>query len=375
MTDAELAELVPERIRKLAPYVPGKPVEELERELGITGAVKLASNENPLGPSPKGVAAAQAALLDAARYPDANGTLLRRDLAARHGCAPEEIVLGNGSNDLIDLAVRVMCEPGQDEVVTHAHSFWMIKVSGQAHGVAVHDAPVRADLSCDVDALLARVTARTKVVFLPNPNNPTGTIVSRADVEKVVDGLPARVLLVLDEAYHEYAMADVAGHPDGTTFRARRPLLLTLRTFSKAYGLAALRIGYGIGDRRLIGYLDRVRMPFNTTTAGQAAARAALGDGDFVRRSIDANRAGRTQLVDGLRQLGLTVTPGATNFVLVEIGPTALAVYDALLRQGVIVRPTKAAALPNHLRVSIGLPEENARALAAFARVLAAAPR
>ena len=375
MTDAELAELLPERIRKLAPYVPGKPVEELERELGITGAVKLASNENPLGPSPKGIAAAHAALVDVARYPDANATLLRRDLAAKHGCAPEEIVVGNGSNDLIDLVVRVMCEPGRDEVVTHAHAFWMIHVSGQAAGVKVRDAAVRPDLSCDVDALLRAVTPATRVVFLPNPNNPTGTVVARADLERVIDQLPPKVLLVLDEAYHEYAIADVADHPSGPSYASRRTLLLSLRTFSKAYGLAALRVGYGIGDRRLVGYLDRVRMPFNTTSVGQAAARAAIGDQEFVRRSIDGNRAGRATLVEGLRALGLKVTPGATNFVLVEIGPHAAKVYDGLLREGVIVRPLRAAGLPNHLRVSIGLPEENARAVAAFQRVLAAAPR
>ena len=366
-----LAGLVPPNVEALSPYEPGKPIEALERELGIHGAIKLASNENPLGPSPKAVQAAQAALAQGHRYPDGGGHLLRHALAARLGVAPEEIALGSGSNDLIDLLVRTFCTPGRDEVVTHRHAFFMYRIAGQAHGVTVTETAVREDLGCDVEALAAAVGPRTKIVFLPNPNNPTGARVTRAELERLLDRLPRRVLLVVDEAYQEYALALDPDHPVAERYRGpERPLLVTLRTFSKIHGLAGLRVGYAIADRRVVSYLDRVRLPFNTAGPAQVAARAALDDAEHVARSLAANASGLAALGDGFRALGLRVFPSAANFVLVDVGRDAAPIYQALLERGVIVRPLRPAGLDRHLRVSVGTAAENARALTTFGEVL-----
>jgi histidinol-phosphate aminotransferase len=285
------ADLVPPNVEKIAPYEPGKPISELERELGISGAIKLASNENPLGPSPKAVAAAQAALQDLNLYPDGGGHRLRHDLAAHLGVGPDEVALGAGSNELIDLFVRAFCHPGVDEVLTHQYAFVMYRISCQAHGVAFREAPVGSDLACDVDALASAIGPRTKLMFLPNPNNPTGSYVGRAAFERLLARVPRRVILVVDEAYHEYATMK-PDYPSAESYRSEdRPLIVTLRTFSKIYGLAGLRVGYGIADKRIVGYLNRVRMPFNVSSPAQAAASAALGDVDHVERSRRGARA------------------------------------------------------------------------------------
>jgi len=270
--------------------------------------------------------------------------------------------------------VRTFCVPGRDEVVTHRHAFFMYRIAALGHGVAVTEAPVREDLACDVQALAAAVGPKTKIVFLPNPNNPTGARVTRAELEWLLGHLPGRILLVVDEAYQEYALASEPDHPVAERYRgAERPLLVTLRTFSKVYGLAGLRVGYAIANRRVVSYLDRVRLPFNTGGPAQAAARAALDDREHLARSLAANQAGLAVLSEGFRGLGLRVYPSAANFVLVgldEGGQDAAALYQALLRRGVIVRPLRPAGLDHHLRVSIGTPEENERALATFAEVL-----
>jgi histidinol-phosphate aminotransferase len=363
--------LVPDNVEGLSPYEPGKPIEELERELGVTGAIKLASNENPLGPSPKGQRAAETALRHGSRYPDGGGHALRQALAARLKVSVDEIVLGSGSNDLIDLLVRTFCVPGRDEVVTHRYAFLMYKVACGAHGVKLVEAPVSDELGCDVDALAAAVTPRTKLVFLPNPNNPTGGYVARAGLERLFEKLPRGVVLVVDEAYHEYAARLRPDYPDAESYRSpERPLLVTLRTFSKIYGLAGLRIGYAVTDRRIASYLNRVRLPFNTSSPAQEAALAALDDGEHVERSWRANEAGLKALSAGFQALGLRVHPSVANFVLVDVGREAAPVYEALLRKGVIVRALRPAGLPNHLRVSVGTGEEIVRALAAFAEVL-----
>ncbi len=360
---------VPDNIEALAPYQPGKPVEELERELGISGAIKLASNENPLGPSPRGMEAARAAMSGANRYPDGGGYRLRRALAARHGVGMDEIVLGAGSNEIIDLLVRAFCRPGVDEVVTHRHAFMMYAVSCQAHGVTMREAAVTDELGCDVDALLGAVTPATKLVFLPNPNNPTGSYVPRAALERLLAGLPPGVLLVADEAYFEYARAR-EDYRTAEGYRGPERPIVTLRTFSKAYGLAAMRVGYGIADARIVGYLDRVRMPFNVSTAAQEAALAALDDEEHVRRSIEVNAAGMARLRQGLAALPVRVYPSLGNFVLVDLGRDAAPVYAALLERGVIVRPLRPLGLPRHVRVSVGTSEENERFLRTLAEVL-----
>jgi histidinol-phosphate aminotransferase len=363
---------VPPYIEALAPYVPGKPVEELERELGITGALKVASNENPLGPSPLGIAAAQRALAEAHRYPDGSGHRLRTALAARAGVSTEEIALGAGSNELIELLVRTFCRPGIDEVVSHQYAFFMYKVSCGAHGVKLVEARVGDDLACDVDAVADAVTERTRLVLLPNPNNPTGSYVPRAAFERLLSRLPAHVILVADEAYFEFAET-LADYPIAEKYRGKvAPRVLTLRTFSKAYGLAALRVGYAIGDADLLGYLNRVRMPFNVSTPAQEAALAALGDGAHVERTRRVNADGLVQLTNGLARLDVRAFPSAGNFVLVDLRREAGPVYQALLRKGIIVRPLAPAGLFRHVRITVGTADENARVLAALADVLQA---
>jgi histidinol-phosphate aminotransferase len=362
-------ELVADHIENLSPYQPGKPIEELERELGITSVIKLASNENPLGPSPLGVEAARAALADANRYPDGGGFRLRRALAEHTGAPMENLVLGSGSSELIDLAVRVFCRPGADEVVTHRYAFVMYGIVCQAAGVALREAPVGPDLACDVDALLAAVGPRTRLVFLPNPNNPTGAYLPRAALERLIERLPREVVLVVDEAYREYAQA----RPDyaiAEPYRRVHPRLLSLRTFSKVYGLAALRVGYGIADAKLVDYLNRVRLPFNVGAPAQEAARAALADSAHVERSRRVTAEGLEQLVAGLARLPVRLFPSAANFVLVDLGRDAAPVYQRLLEAGVIVRPLAPLGLAQHVRVSIGTRAENERFLAALQSVL-----
>lgn len=362
--------IAPPNVEAIAPYEPGKPVEELERELGITGAIKLASNENPIGPSPRALEAARAALVDVNRYPDGSAYRVRAALAERLGVSLDEIVLGAGSNDLIDVLVRAFCRPGQDEVLTHRYAFFMYRISCQAAGVELREAEVDRELACDVDALAAAIGPRTKLVFLPNPNNPTGAYVTRAAFERLLERVPARVILVCDEAYHEYAVG-LPDYPIAERYRSpERPLLVTLRTFSKIHGLAGLRVGYAIADRRIVEYVNRVRLPFNASSVAQAAALAALDDDAHVERSRRLNAEGLAQLTAGLAPLGLKVYPSAANFVLVDVGRDARALYELLLRKGVIVRPLRPSGLLEHVRVSVGTREENARAIAAFAEVL-----
>jgi histidinol-phosphate aminotransferase len=361
--------LVAEHIEGLVPYEPGMPIEELERQLGIRGAIKLASNENPLGPSPRALEAARAALAEAHRYPDGGGFRLRHAIAEHIGVAPASLILGAGSNEIIDLVVRVFCRPGVDEVVTHRYAFMAYGISCQAHGVTMREAEVGADLACDVDALAAAITPRTKLVFLPNPNNPTGAYVRRGALERLIERLPPRVLLVVDEAYVEYA----SGRPEyviAEPYRRQHPLLLSLRTFSKVYGLAGLRVGYGIADPKVVGYLNRVRMPFNVSAPAQEAARAAIDDIAHVERARIANAEGIAQLSAGLARLPVTLLPTAANFVLVDLGREALPIHERLLRKGVIVRPLRPLGLTRHLRVTVGARAENERFLSALAEAL-----
>jgi len=363
--------LAPANIEALVPYEPGKPVEELERELGVHDAIKLASNENPVGPSPLGVAAAQAALAGVNRYPDGASFRLRAALAEHVGVPANHIIVGSGSSELIDLAVRVFCRAGEDEVVTHRYAFLSYKLVSQAHAVAFREVDVAPDLSVDVEALCAAIGPRTKVVFLPNPNNPTGRHLDRAVLGRIIDRLPPRVLLVVDEAYFEYAEG-APGYESALGFRERHPLLLCLRTFSKIYGLAALRVGYGVADPRVVGYMNRVRPVFNVSTVGQEAARAALADTAHVERSRRVNAEGLEQLRAGLAALPVRVIPTAANFILVDLGRDAEPIYQRLLRTGVIVRPLRPQGLAEHVRVTVGTRAENERLLAALTEILGA---
>lgn len=352
-------------VRAIEPYVPGKPLAELEREYGIHGAIKLASNENPLGPSPRARAAAQAALTDIERYPDGGGFTLKRALADRLGVTPEQLTLGNGSNDVLEFAARAFVPP-DSEIVYSAHSFAVYGLVTRAVGARPVVVPAR-NWGHDLTAMRAAITPRTRLVYLANPNNPTGTWFTRAELETFLSDLPTYVLVVLDEAYFEYVQEPE--YPNGVELVASFPQLIVTRTFSKAYGLAGLRVGYAVSDAKVAGYLNRVRQPFNMNSIALAAAEAALTDAEHVTRSVTLNRAGLGQLRAGTAALGLTCLPTVGNFLCVDLGRAAAPVYEALLRRGVIVRPIANYGMPNHLRITVGQPGENERCLHALAEV------
>lgn len=357
--------LVIPSIESLVPYEGGKPVEELARELGVHDAIKLASNENPLGPSPLALAAAERALRDVHRYPDGTAFRLRERIAQFHGVTRAEVLTGGGSNEILDLIVRTYCTTAH-HVVFAEPSFVVYRLASLTYGVpftAVNTVELRHDLP----SMAAAVTPATRVLFVANPNNPTGTYVPREAVERLLREVPAEVIVVMDEAYFEYA--DAPDYPDSMTLRGLRERLIVLRTFSKIYGLAGLRIGYAIAPPVLIDYMNRVRAPFNVSSQGQAAAIAALDDTAHVAKSAEQNRRERRRLGVALTALGLRVAESQANFVYVDLGRPARPVYDALLRKGVIVRPF--GNLPNGLRVTVGNPDENDRFVGALTEVLA----
>lgn len=352
-------------VRGLTPYVPGKPVEELERELGVTNAIKLASNENPLGPSPLALAAMQKASAGIARYPDGGGFALKRALAAKLKVATEQITLGNGSSDVIEFAARVFVAPG-DEVAFSQHTFAMYPILTQVIGGRARETAAR-DWGHDLAAMAAAVTGKTRLVFLANPNNPTGTWFDRASLLRFMRAVPSQVIVVLDEAYFEYVAHP--DYPDGVTLLDEFPNLIVARTFSKIYGLAGVRVGYSVSSTSLANLLNRVRPPFNVNSLAMVAAIAALEDVAHLKKTQQTNAAGMHQLERGFRELGLAFIPSVGNFVCVEVGDAAR-VNDALLRQGVIVRPVANYGMPRHLRVTVGLAEENARFLVALKSAL-----
>lgn len=354
--------VVSEGIERLKPYVPGKPVDEVARELGIAHATKLASNENPLGASPKALAAAAQALAETHRYPDAACYRLRQALSTQLGVQPTELVFGNGSNELLDIVVRTFCQVG-DHVVFADPAFVVYEMSALASNLAYTAVPLQG-FRHPLPAMLAACRPNTKVVFIANPNNPTGTYVTRAELEAFLDAVPEQAFVVLDEAYFEFATA--ADYPDGLQLRALHERLIVLRTFSKAYGLAGLRAGYGVLPPQFADYVNRVRAPFNLSAVAQAAALAALEDTEHLRRGVELNRSERERVSAALAQRGLEVVPSQANFVYINVPGRAKLLGDAVLKKGVITRPMSA----DGLRVSIGLPEENDRFLGCLAEVL-----
>jgi histidinol-phosphate aminotransferase len=363
----KIAELAPESIRRIAPYVPGKPIAETARELGMAEAdiLKMASNENPLGSSPKALAAIRGALDVLHYYPDGSGYDLKEALAPRLGVTPAHLVLGNGSNDVLELAARAFLRPG-DSAVYSQHAFMVYPLAVQAIGAAHIVVPAR-DFGSDLDAMAAAVRADTRILFLANPNNPTGTFCPWPEVLKLVERVPPTVLVVLDEAYEEYLPDGLRSPTPG--WIARFPNLVITRTLSKAYGLAGLRVGYAIADPSVAEVMNRVRQPFNVNHLAMVAACAALGDGEFIARSRAMNAAGLKQLEAGFKRLGLEFIPSYGNFITVRV-PDAGRVYHDLLAAGVIVRPVAGYGMPEHLRVTVGLEEHNARFLAALARAI-----
>ncbi|HKZ72458.1 MAG TPA: histidinol-phosphate transaminase [Steroidobacteraceae bacterium] len=368
MSGSNPRDLATAAVRALAPYVPGKPIDELERELGISNIVKLASNENPLGPSPAARRAMQEALEDAWLYPDGSGHLLKEALARHLGVAAQGITLGNGSNDVLVLLAEAFLTP-HDEAVYSQHCFAVYPIAVQAtgaRGIAVPALPTNSPmpLGHDLDAMRRAITPRTRLVFIANPNNPTGTWADAGALERFVESVPRTALVVLDEAYFEYARAE--GGQDGIEWLGRFPHLVIARTFSKVYGLAGLRVGYAVSDPGVADVLNRVRQPFNVNLVALAGATAALTDAAHVERGVELARDGREQLRDGLMALRVHTLPSIANFVLAHVGPRAPAVYEAMLRRGVIVRPVGNYGLREHLRITVGTAEQNARCIEAM---------
>ncbi len=363
-----VCDLAPGYIRAIAPYQPGKPTSELARELGLEEAsiIKLASNENPLGVSPKALEAMRSLLDGLARYPDGNGFELKQALSRRYGVGQGQIVLGNGSNDVLELAARAFLAPGLSAVYAQ-HAFAVYPLAVQAVGARGIEVPAK-DYGHDLAAMGAAVCADTRIVFVANPNNPTGTFVSGAELEKFVAALPRDVLVVLDEAYTEYLRPEF--RYDSIGWLKKYPNLVITRTFSKVYGLAGLRVGYALAAPGVADLMNRVRQPFNVNSLSLAAAAAALDDEAFIRDSYDLNCRGMDQIVTGIGRHGLKHIPSYGNFVTFGVAKAG-EVFQKLLRSGVIVRPIAAYGMSGHLRVSIGLESENARFLDALKQALA----
>ncbi len=353
---------VHKNIASLVPYSPGKPVEELERELGIAHAIKLASNENPRGPSPKALAVLSAAATTLHRYPDGGAFRLRGKLAERWKVTPDHVILGNGSDEILGFLARAFLPPG-DEAVMADQTFVIYKMEvTAAHGVPVV-VPLK-DWRHDLPAMADAVTSRTRLLFVCNPNNPTGTMVTKAEVDALIARLPESVIVVFDEAYYEYVRS--RDFPDSLSLVKQNRNVVVLRTFSKIYGLAGLRIGYGLTTPEIAGYLNRVRPPFNANSLAQRAALAALEDEDHVAQSRAMNEAEMVTVRAGLAALGLSPIPSEANFLFVDVGRDGRAVFEALLREGVIVRHIEGRMV----RITIGLPDENRRLLQALKKVL-----
>ena len=367
-------------VQALQPYVPGKPIEELQRELGISGIVKLASNENPLGLSTLAIAAIQSNLKEGARYPDGNGYLLKQALVDYYGrnqqpIALNQLTLGNGSNDILELIARAFAGRG-DEVVFSEYAFAVYPIATQAVGAKAVVAPAR-NWGHDLAAILAAIGDKTKLVFLANPNNPTGTAFTKAEFSQFMEAVPPQVIVVLDEAYGEYI--EDKSFPDGLNFLGSYPNLIISRTFSKAWGLASLRVGYAVSSPVIADILNRVRQPFNVNHFALVAAAAVLKDDAYLQKGVALNKLGREQIEKGLADLSLSFIPSKGNFLCFNVIPaqsdfagriSGLDVYHGLLKQGVIVRPVANYGMPDFLRVSIGLPEENTRFLKALEAVL-----
>ncbi|HEV7164826.1 MAG TPA: histidinol-phosphate transaminase [Gammaproteobacteria bacterium] len=361
----------------LRPYEPGKPISELERELGITGIIKLASNENPLGTSPLALAAMRRSLEETALYPDGNAFALKRALADHHHTDIPHILVGTGSDHILELLARVFLCPGRSAVISR-YGFSVYNIVSQAVGAEQliaaanpPDHPTQA-YGHNLDNMAALLRADTRVVFIANPNNPTGTWLGGVELKAFLKRVPQDTLVLVDEAYCEYATDLEPGYPDMTKLLPEFPNLIVMRTFSKAYGLAGARVGYALAHPKLIDLLNRARLAFNPGSLGQAGAAAAILDREHIQRTLELNRVELKKLDAGLKALGLKTIPSICNFVTADMGRPGRQVFQALLKEGVIVRPLDAYGLTNHLRITAGLPEQNVRLLRALAKVLKA---
>jgi len=353
-------------VQKLQPYLAGKPVSELERELGITNIVKLASNENPLGLSEKVKLAIEKEYTDGCRYPDANGHYLKAALSEKLDVNPSQITLGNGSNDVLEMIAKVYLQP-HHEVIFAQHAFCVYPIVSQAIGATLIEVPAK-EWGNDLDAMLAAITDKTKMIFIANPNNPTGTWLGESELKAFIQKVPANIIVVMDEAYTEYVTD--GSIPNTIEWLCEFDNLVVTRTYSKAYGLASLRLGYAVSSEVICGLLNRVRQPFNVNSFALAAGIAALEDEAYLQQAISVNQSGMQQLVESCQQLDLKYIPSAGNFLTIDMGQNAMPIYEKLLHKGVIVRPVANYKMPNHLRVSIGLENENQKYIDALTEIL-----
>jgi len=357
---------IPEYISSIKPYEPGKPIEELEREYRIKDSIKLASNENPLGPSPKAVSAVADAIKNLHRYPDGSGYYLIRKLADKIGVSERQVVLGNGSDDVIGLLARAFLQPGDQALMTEP-SFLMYEIFVRSVGAEPVFVPLKS-LEIDLEKMADSVSSQTKMIFINNPNNPTGTFINKEAFTSFLDRIPKDIVIVLDEAYIEFA--DDPSCMNGLTFISDDRPLAVLRTFSKAYGLAGIRIGYGVMPEEVAGLLNRIRQPFNTNLLAQAAAIGALDDNEFLTKTIDLIQTELPFLQSSLRALGIKSFPTQANFFLINVGKDANLIYEEMLKAGVIVRSMVSYGYPEYIRVNVGVHEENVRFLNVFEKVI-----
>jgi histidinol-phosphate aminotransferase len=357
---------VPEHILSIKPYVPGKPIEELEREYGISGSIKLASNENPLGPSPMAVKAIKGVLAGLNRYPDGSGHELIASLSGYLGVPPAKIILGNGSDEIIGLLTRAFLMPG-DEVIIPAPSFLMYEIMAKSAGAKLVNVPLKS-LSIDLDGIAGKISEKTRMIFVCNPNNPTGTVLSKGDFAKFISKVPQNIIVVADEAYIEFVRDEDCFK--GIDYLDSANSVVTLRTFSKIFGLAGLRIGYGVMPEEITGILNRIRPPFNASSLAQAGAIAALNDKAFFRKTVGLVHDGLDFMYDALNRMGIRYFPTQANFFLIDSGKKADDVFESLLKEGVIIRSMRSYGYPEYIRVTVGLPEENLRFLKALEKVL-----
>ncbi len=359
-------ELANPGIKKLHPYIAGKPVSELERELGISNIVKLASNENPIGLSEKVKKAIEKEYLDGCRYPDANGHYLKAAISEKIGVLPSQLTLGNGSNDVLEMIAKIYVRP-EHEVMFSQHAFCVYPIVAQSLGATLVEVPAK-NWGNDLDAMLAAISDKTRMIFIANPNNPTGTWLGSEPLKNFIKRVPSNIIVVVDEAYTEYVTD--GSIPNSIEWLSEFPNLVVTRTFSKAYGLASMRLGYAATSEEICGLLNRVRQPFNVNNFALAAGIAVLDDAAYLEQAIEVNRSGMQQLVESCESLGLSYIPSAGNFLTIDMGQDAMPLYEKLLHKGVIVRPVANYSMPNHLRVSIGLEHENRKYIEALNEIL-----
>jgi len=370
MSDCDLLSLATKGVQTLSPYQAGKPIDELKREYGVSDVIKLASNENPLGPSEKVISAIQDELAELSRYPDGNAFDLKKALAAKYSVDIEQITIGNGSNDILEILTRAFVTP-EHEIVFSQHAFAVYPIVTQAVGAKAVVVPAK-NWGHDLQAMQQAITSKTRVVFIANPNNPTGTWIGEQDLSEFIKCVPDTVLVVLDEAYFEFAdnNSTAIDYPNGMEFLKHYPNLIVTRTFSKAYGLAGLRVGYSVSNSQIADVLNRVRQPFNVNSLALKAAETALADADYLEAGIKLNVQGMEQLVTAFEKMALHYIPSVGNFICVNVGENAMKVYDDLLYEGVIVRPVANYEMPEYLRITIGTEKENNRFITALNKVL-----